>query len=112
MRLPGSWGFRLAPKARQNHLKMELTVGDPGYRLDLHEFGMRLVDGCAEELADEEVRYVIAWSRSELINGCSNALVRLHGIAPPRLGQCRSGTTRRFSASDEGPEIEMSSQFR
>jgi uncharacterized membrane protein len=50
------------------------TVGDPGYRLDLHEFGMRLVDGCAEELADEEVRYVIAWSRSELINGCSNAL--------------------------------------
>jgi uncharacterized membrane protein len=32
------------------------TVEDPAYRVKLHELGMRIVDGCAEELTEEEVR--------------------------------------------------------
>ncbi len=32
------------------------TVGEPAYRLKLHELGIRIVDGCAKELTEEEVR--------------------------------------------------------
>jgi uncharacterized membrane protein len=32
------------------------TVQDPAYRLKLHELGIRIVDGCAKELTEEEVR--------------------------------------------------------
>ena len=32
------------------------TVEDPTYRLKLHELGVRIVKGCAEELTEEEVR--------------------------------------------------------
>ncbi len=32
------------------------TVGDPTYRLKLHEQGIRIVNGCSEELTEEEVR--------------------------------------------------------
>ncbi len=32
------------------------TAEDPTYRLKLHELGVRIVKGCAEELTEEEVR--------------------------------------------------------
>jgi uncharacterized membrane protein len=32
------------------------TVEDPAYRLRLHEVGIRIVEGCAEKLTEEEVR--------------------------------------------------------
>jgi uncharacterized membrane protein len=32
------------------------TAEDPAYRLKLHELGIRIVDGCAGELTEEEVR--------------------------------------------------------
>jgi uncharacterized membrane protein len=32
------------------------TAGDPAYRLRLHELGVRIVDGCAKELTEEEMR--------------------------------------------------------
>jgi len=32
------------------------TVEDPAYRLKLHEVGIRIVEGCAEKLTEEEVR--------------------------------------------------------
>ena len=32
------------------------TVEDPAYRVKLQELGIRIVNGCAEELTEEEVR--------------------------------------------------------
>jgi uncharacterized membrane protein len=32
------------------------TVEDPAYRLKLHEVGIRIANGCAEELTEEEVK--------------------------------------------------------
>jgi uncharacterized membrane protein len=32
------------------------TVEDPAYRLKLHELGKKIVNGCTEELTEEEVR--------------------------------------------------------
>ena len=32
------------------------TVEDPVYRLKLHELGKRIVNGCTEELTEEEVK--------------------------------------------------------
>jgi uncharacterized membrane protein len=65
------------------------TVKDPAYRLKLHELGIRIVAGCAEERSEEEVRPMC---------------VRL-----ATLEKLATATTPKLP-SDERPEIETSSQ--
>ncbi len=63
------------------------TTEDPAYRLKLHALGIRIVDGCAKELTEEEVRPM----RARLA-----ALERLTAAPMPEQGTGKAPMDRSF----------------